>query len=213
MHTIKSLAPVFSSNRAATGVLAPLLPEKTWTNFQTHFTTAWQDLQDDNLLTSQNQGYNPTNMLEQQQVTFTNDTAEAFANLASATTADCSTLAALVATSKDLTNQLATKDKIINDLRLALSNSNNNNANTNRRNPRSQHGGGLPNNKNYCWTHGYVIADDHTTSCTVRPSAPPPIPTTNERPLELTSWVLAASEVRITSQLDSLGQLPSCVTT
>jgi hypothetical protein len=106
-------------------------------------------------------------MVEQQQVTFANDIAEAFTNLASATAADCSTPAALVATSQDLTNQLATKDKIINDLRLALSNSNNNNANTNRRNPRSQHGGGLPNNKNYCWTHGYVITDDHiSTTCT-----------------------------------------------
>jgi hypothetical protein len=69
--------------------------EKTWATFRTcYFTTAWQDLQDNQLLTTKNQGYQQsTNMVEQQ--AFTNDTAQAFANLASATATDRSTIAAL----------------------------------------------------------------------------------------------------------------------
>jgi hypothetical protein len=134
---------------------------KTWANFKIAFTAAWLENQEDEAITTQGQGYHPANHVNAAD-TWANETADAFANLASATAADRSTIASLVATTQDLTTQLATKDTLINELRRQL-----------RNRPataapgRADQGGNIPNNQNYCWTHGWIVADDHTSaSCT-----------------------------------------------
>jgi hypothetical protein len=132
--------------------------DKTWPNFKIAFTLAWLENQEDELITTQGQGYHSANHVHAAN-TWANDTADAFANLASATAADRSTISSLVATTQDLTTQLAAKDTVIADLRRQL-----------KARPaptRAEQGGNIPDNKNYCWTHGWVVANDHTSaSCT-----------------------------------------------
>jgi hypothetical protein len=132
--------------------------DRTWENFKTAFTAAWLENKEDELITTQGHGYQSANHVDQ----WANETAEAFANLASATASDRNTIQALVATTQDLTAQLAIKDKTIADLRTALNNK------TPAATGRSQHGGNLPTNKNYCWTHGYILSDQHTSATCTR---------------------------------------------
>jgi hypothetical protein len=103
--------------------------DKTWSNFKIAFTAAWLENQEDELITTQGQGYHPA------------------------------TIASLVATTQDLTTQLATKDTVIADLRRQLQ--------ARPTSARADQGGNIPDNTNYCWTHGWVVANDHTSaSCT-----------------------------------------------
>jgi hypothetical protein len=132
--------------------------DKTWANFKTDFTASWIENQEDEMLTTQGQGYHPANNVETQ---WANETAEAFANLASATASDRSTIQTLVATTQDLTAQIASKDKTIAELRASLA------ATRTKTNTRSTNGSNLPRNTNYCWTHGWIVNDTHTSSsCT-----------------------------------------------
>jgi hypothetical protein len=132
--------------------------DKTWPNFKIAFTAAWLENQEDELITTQGQGYHPANNVTDAN-TWVNDTANAFINLASATAADRSTIASLVATTQDLTTQLATKGTVIADLRRQLK--------ARPANARADQGSNIPDNTKYCWTHGWVVANDHTNaSCT-----------------------------------------------
>jgi 1,2-phenylacetyl-CoA epoxidase catalytic subunit len=80
---------------------------KTWVNFQDMFTSAHETYE---TLTAQAGGYHGANNV---QTKFYNETAEAFANLAMTVTADKDLLSTLTNTNSTITNQLATKDKII----------------------------------------------------------------------------------------------------
>jgi hypothetical protein len=103
---------------------------------------------------------------------FQTDTAEAFANLASATAADRTMLQELMATNSSLLAQLAHKDQELAQLRQQIAR-----ATATAPAPTPAPGGGpyaaLPpgkkrfNNLNYCWSCGYDVSLGHTCeSCT-----------------------------------------------
>jgi hypothetical protein len=79
--------------------LAPLpsAAQKTWTNFQTDFFKAAQDLQESNS-TWQASGYHGANAAIKDNMYFREETAAALANLANATALDRSTLPSVTAT-------------------------------------------------------------------------------------------------------------------
>jgi hypothetical protein len=84
---------------------------KTWVNFQDMFTSAHGTYE---ALTAQSGGYHGANNVQAQEAEkFYNETAEAFANLAMAATANKDLLSTLTNTNSTLTNQLATKYRII----------------------------------------------------------------------------------------------------
>ena len=130
--------------------------EHTWDNFKTDFSMAHTDLRNQRQ-TSQQSGYNQAahNMME----LFAAETADAFANLATAAAADKEIVKALTATNKELIGQLAAKEKEITRLRGLLD-------------KKGKQGGGPPiafslkkkfDNENYCWTHGFDCHATHTS--------------------------------------------------
>ena len=90
---------------------------------------------------------------------FVNDTADAFANLATATALDRQLMADLAATNKALTKQLADRDTTIAKLR---NNNDRNNTGNDRNRNRQPQTTRRYNNSNYCWSHGFDIHDSHT---------------------------------------------------
>jgi hypothetical protein len=153
--------------------------QKTWPTFKADFSLAHQEMRESQT-TTQGAGFHSANAAltaDFQQQTF-----EALANLATATESDRSAVSNLTGTNSALTTQLASTnaklDTALADiaaLRLELSASRNNN------NRRNIHGDGNWShnrnrndnnrgptvrkyfNENYCWTHGYHIANDHTS--------------------------------------------------
>ena len=135
--------------------------DKTWARFKIHFTEAHQDWRLSQG-TTQTAGYHGANNAMD---SFVNDTADAFANLATATASDRQMLADLTATNKDLTQQMAKKDTKISNLKKKLHERSNprdrNPTNTTRDSTKRRY-----NNTNYCWTHGFDIHTTHTSqSC------------------------------------------------
>ena len=158
----------------------------TWANFKLDFALAHTDLSNMRN-TSQTTGFHQANNAYAME-TFANETAEAFANLATATTADRDMLRGLQATNQALLQQLTVKDAELTQLRqqvqqfqAGLSNrtSNNNRGGRNNRptntnpttTPPAQANTPDPTRKrypntNYCWTHGYDVDGRHdSTSC------------------------------------------------
>jgi hypothetical protein len=131
--------------------------EKTWAIFKTAFAEAHQDLRLSQG-TTQEGGYHSANLAMD---SFVHETADAFANLATATASDRKMLADLTAINKELTKQLAARDTELAQLR------SNSGPSTNTPNaPNTTSNRRRYNNTNYCWTHGYDIAKNHTsTSC------------------------------------------------
>jgi hypothetical protein len=96
--------------------------KKMLVNFQDMFTAAHEIYE---TLMTQAGGYNGANNAQMQETEkFYNETAEAFANLAMAATADKDLLSTLTNTDFTLTGQLAAKDKISVALQAQLRNSN-----------------------------------------------------------------------------------------
>jgi hypothetical protein len=144
---------------------------KTWVEFQAFFTKAWDDNHEDADITSKGQGYSANLATD-----FTNDTAEAFVNFSAAAAADRTVIANLVATNQDLIGQLTLKDKTIADLRAQVRAKGTSTTTTARTT------GSLPNNKNYCHTHGYILKDTHHSGYQtdgVTPACPAPGPNHN----------------------------------
>jgi hypothetical protein len=84
---------------------------KTWVNFQDMFTSSHDTYE---ALTAKSGGYHGANNVQAQETEkFYNETAEAFANLVMAETADKDLLSTLKNTNSTITNQLVTKDRII----------------------------------------------------------------------------------------------------
>jgi hypothetical protein len=140
----------------------------TWANFKTNFAEAHLDLRLAQGTTKEG-GYRGANNAMD---SFVTETADAFANLATATASDRQMLADLTASNKELTKQIAAKDDEIASLRSAGRGSNRNADRTNERsNERSNDrtsgsNGRRYNNTNYCWSHGYDVARNHTSqSC------------------------------------------------
>jgi hypothetical protein len=140
------------------------MAHKTWANFKTDFAEAHLDLR---LAqgTSQEGGYHGANNAMD---SFVTETADAFANLATATASDRQMLANLTASNAELTKQIAAKDVEIASLRSSGRGSNRTaDRSSDRSSDRTQNSSRRRyNNTNYCWTHGYDIARNHTSqSC------------------------------------------------
>jgi hypothetical protein len=119
--------------------------DKTWAHFKEHFAEAHHDLCLTQWTTQEGGYHSANNVMD----SFVNETADAFANLATATALDCQMFDDLTAINKELTKQLAAKDH-----ELVTAHSNNCNNDRSRR---------CYNNANYCWTHGYDVARNHTS--------------------------------------------------
>jgi hypothetical protein len=104
------------------------------------------------------------------------DTAEAIANLATATAADQATVASLSATNSILTSVLMQANNKLNlanavapalKLKLAtLRATHNNNQPTTPANASRMYQA----NNNYCWTHGYKVNGRHTSTSCLKPA-------------------------------------------
>jgi hypothetical protein len=109
--------------------------------------------------TAQSSGFHKANNTMD---TFAKDTADVFSNLATETASGHQMLADLTATNTVLSQQLANKDtnitqlktKIFQDLQCI-----------NQKPCQGGQGGDTRkfDNSNYCWTHGYDIANNHTS--------------------------------------------------
>jgi hypothetical protein len=144
--------------------------EQTWTNFKTQFAEAHQDLRQTQN-TTQGSGYhNANNAMD----SFVNDTADVFANLATATASDRQMLAHLTTTNKEITKQLAAKDTKIAQLKAKVQDlqRNRNLRETRYRGSRGENRDTTTRcfiNLNYCWTHGHDITIIHTSQSCLYP--------------------------------------------
>ena len=159
--------------------------EHTWANFKLEFAMAHTDL--NNMRnTTQTAGFHQAHNAMAME-TFANETAEAFANLATATSADREMLRSLQATNQNLIQQLTVQTAELTQLRqqvqqfqAGLSNrTNNSNRGRNNRttnnvtppastptNPTQKRYA----NTNYCWTHGFDIDGRHDSNSCKNPA-------------------------------------------
>jgi hypothetical protein len=137
---------------------------QTWNNFVIDFGMVHTDLRNQRG-TSQQQGYQQANNMME---IFAAETADAFANLATAAAADKAIVQQLMTTNSDLMKQLAAKETEILCLRAIIDKSKKPGGNNGRP------GTGTTNtttkkrfdNDNYCWTHGFDCHPSHTsTTC------------------------------------------------
>jgi hypothetical protein len=128
-YTVNQVMTISSNHVCRTGTMqsacerwaALASMNKTRVNFQDMFTSSHDTYE---ALTAQAGGYHGSNNVQAQETEkFYNETTEAFANLAMAATADKDMLSTLTNTISTLTNQLATKDRIIAALQEQLWNS------------------------------------------------------------------------------------------
>ena len=171
--------------------LDTLPTNQTWTNFQTHFNTAHRKAKRKQR-TTQSEGYHGANAAIETATTLQaeNEAAtEALANMATAMSADRTTMSQLTKAITDLTTQLKDKNNEISSLKARLrgttsnnsdsnnsqSNSNdnnntnsryrgNNNSNNNTRTSMWTNGKHIRDTGGYCWTHGYCATADHTSA-------------------------------------------------
>ena len=143
--------------------------DKTWNTFKETFTEAHRDYmqfqtQNNHRFHASNaysaEQYNPNETAEQQQ-----QTAEALANLASATAADRNAIANLTATNERLTQHIERLTKQLEEAmsKLDSGNQQQRNSSSNNRRPCQQ--------THYCWSHGFRVKPDgsHTSkTCTRR---------------------------------------------
>lgn len=160
--------------------------EKTWAQFKIDFALAHQELRESQV-TAQGAGYHSANLLT---IDTRQTTMEAFANLATATASDRSTVSQLSSTNSQLSNNLAETTAKLNTaladnqaLKDKVEQLTNQQRQKQARNNSSGHGssgystsgtststyssvtsGRKYNNKNYCHTHGYHIHDEHTSA-------------------------------------------------
>jgi hypothetical protein len=132
--------------------------DKTWDNFKTHFLEAQETLRLQQA-TSQQAGFHNANAARQHQGIsheMYEETAEALANLATATSSDRKALETLTNTVANLTQQVQEKDKRIKTLSDQIKNKTNQRERTPRQEPTD--------NGSYCWSHGYKIHKDHNSA-------------------------------------------------
>jgi ribosomal protein S17E len=139
-----------------------IIAEKTWANFKTDFAVAHQELRESQL-TAQGAGYHAANSVLQE--TWQAQTADALANLATATASDRSAVSALSSTNSALSASLATANAKLATAQadiVALKTKVTNLQGGQR--PRTTTPASTErryNNTNYCWTHGWDIAINH----------------------------------------------------
>ena len=139
--------------------------QKTMENFKTTFQQAQRELRDQQR-TAQQAGFQANGIWCQPVQTNENplqETAEALANLATATASDRQALQNLTNTVKELSNQIKAKDRQIEDLIKTL-NGNKTTGNTQRTTRWEKKDCG-----SYCHTHGYLVGPKHTSETCRQP--------------------------------------------
>jgi hypothetical protein len=149
---------------------------QTWQAFKEDFTIAYNDFSTLRSTTQSAGFHHANNAME----AFATETAEAFANLATAAAADRNMLSSLQTTNQTLLQQMTVRDAEITQLRTMVqqlqagqSNRSNSNRGTNPRATTGVTGGNVATpgkkrypNLNYCWTHGFDIDPRHdSTNC------------------------------------------------
>jgi hypothetical protein len=138
---------------------------KTWAQFKIDFATAHREFRLTNQ-TAQQSGFHSANMMiEQGRDDSMHETAEAIAQLATATASDRGTVATLTTTNAKLANQLEAAHALIAQLKSEIA--------TLKIKIKPVWQGQRPtrttNNDSYCWSHGYQVAKSHTSAtCNVR---------------------------------------------
>jgi hypothetical protein len=133
---------------------------KTWAQFKLDFATAHHEFRLTNQ-TAQQSGFHSANMMiEQVREETMQDTADAIAQLATATASDRGTVATLTTTNAELATQLEAAQAQIAQLKNEITTL------KNKIKPAWQ--GQRPiktmNNDSYCWWHGYQVAKSHTSA-------------------------------------------------
>jgi hypothetical protein len=132
--------------------------EETWEQFKTHFAAAYRQhkqMQGESAATS---GYHTANAdVGQTEEQMAEATIGALANLVTATAADRGVVATLTEANTRLAKQLEDNSNELWELKTLL------------KKERTERRGQLsfnPSPNNYCWTHGYKVANTHTSlSC------------------------------------------------
>jgi hypothetical protein len=138
---------------------------KTWAQFKIDFATARREFRLTNQ-TAQQPGFHSANMMiEQDQDGSMNETAEAIAQLVTATASDRGTVATLTTTNAKLATQLEAAHALIAQLKSAIA--------TLKSKIKPVWQGQRPtrttNNDSYCWSHGFQVSKTHTSAtCNVR---------------------------------------------
>jgi hypothetical protein len=140
-------------------------PDQTWVIFKMAMTIAHQEYRDSQITTNQASYHNTNAAFKIQQ-----DILMALANLATATTANCSTLASLTTTISTIMLELAEATKKLSLARakfsaLQVKLATTKYSHTSDHRPPHVY---LP-NQNYCWTHGYKVSGKHTSTTCTRP--------------------------------------------
>jgi hypothetical protein len=135
------------------------LADKTWAQFKAHFSTAnhqHKQLQGESAAAA---GYrSPNAAVGQTEDQMAEATIGALANLATATAADCGVVATLTEANARLVKKLEDNSNELRELKALIKKEG-----FEKRDQRSFN----PSPNNYCWTHGYKVANTHTSlSCT-----------------------------------------------
>jgi hypothetical protein len=138
---------------------------KTWTQFKIDFSTAHCEFRLTNHIAQQSGFHSANMMIEQSRDGSIQETAEAIAQLATATTSDRGTVVTLTTTNAKLATQLEAAHALIAQLKSEIA--------TLQINIKPIWQGHRParttNNDSYCWSHGFQVAKSHTsTTCNVR---------------------------------------------
>ena len=139
--------------------------QKTMDHFKTTFQQAQRELRDQQR-TAQQAGFQANGIWCQPATSNDNplqETAEALANLATATASDRQALQNLTNTVKELSNQIKAKDKQIDELIKAM-----NRTSTTGTNPKSTQWE-KKDCGSYCHTHGYLVGPKHTSATCRQP--------------------------------------------
>jgi hypothetical protein len=138
---------------------------KTWAQLKIYFTTAHGEIRLTNQ-TAQQYGFHSANMMiEQVRDGSMQDTAEAIAQLATATASDRGTVATLTTTNTKLAAQLEAAHALITQLKSEFASL------KSKIKPvwQGQRPTRTNNKDNYCWSHGFQVAKSHTSAtCNVR---------------------------------------------
>jgi predicted RNase H-like nuclease (RuvC/YqgF family) len=138
---------------------------KAWAQFKNDFATAHRECRVTNQIAQQSGFHSANMMIEQGRDDSMQETAEAIAQLATATASDRGRVAALTTTNAKLANQLEAAHALIAQLKSKIATL------KIKIKPvwQGQRPARITNNNSYCWSHGYQVAKSHTSaSCKVR---------------------------------------------
>jgi hypothetical protein len=140
---------------------------KTWAQFKIDFATAHREFRLTNQTAHQSGFHSANMMIEQGRDESMQDTADAIAQLATATASDRGTVATLTTTNAKLATQLEAAHALIAELKNEIT--------TLKRKIKPAWQGQRPvkttNNDSYCWSHGYQVAKLHTSAtCNMKKS-------------------------------------------